>query len=108
MHSDEEVIDPNDDKGYLGEMMEIGRELCAQELNITRLVASSRSSMLMHGLVSRRLIAKALKRSLPETRKAMGAKYVGPKIRKLRFKAEQSFAPTAMHANGFMPPTPIH
>ena len=54
--------------GYLNEMMEIGRELCAQELNITRIVASSRGTALMHGLVSRKLISKALKRSVPESR----------------------------------------
>ena len=101
-------METKDESGYLGEMMQIGRELCAQELNITRIVASSRSTALMHGLVSRKLMAKALKRSVPENRTKMGTKYVGPNVRKMRFKAEQAFAPTPMNGAGFAASTPIH
>lgn len=55
----------------------------------------------MHGLVSRRLIAKATKISVPASRKKMGAKYVGPAIRKMRFKAEKEFLPTQSMQNSF-------
>ena len=70
-HSDEEILDTsrmnaccNRRKAWLSVMLERGRELCAQELNITRLVASTRCSVIADSFIGESGVQRLKKRKI--------------------------------------------
>jgi len=55
-------------------MMEIGRFICAQELNITRIVASQRNTALLNAFIGKKMIDRTTKRRIPSKR-SLRSKY---------------------------------